>query len=394
MRGLFTPAASLFVLFSTLDSALAQSWALTSAPSKPWVSLACSADGSRLIAAARGPSSPFAGPIYTSTNSGLTWLSNNVPLQPWLSVACSADGNTLAASSGSVSVYFSTNAGATWATSGPAPRALASVAISADGTKWMASAGSAKTAYTSSNFGAVWSSNYLAGAANPSGVAISADGSKLAVSAAQSAVYTSPDSGATWISNYTAFGYDADTVAGLAGSADSGILSLSPGFGNGGAIYTSTNSGVTWGFGAVHQVWGGIAASAEGTELIAGGYPAIYTSTNSGSTWTSNSAPKLTWECVASSADGTRLVAGAYPGGIYISQSTPSPQLKISLSGNSNMLSWIVPSMNFVLQHNSDLKTTNWVTLTNSPVLNLAHLQEQVTLSRSNTSGFFRLVAY
>src|SRR5438105_4296670 len=56
--------------------------------------------------------------------------------------------------------------------------------------------------------------------------------------------------------------------------------------------------------------WRALAASADGTKLIAADYggPA-YTSTNSGATWTSNSAlPNLGWKSAASSADGTRLV--------------------------------------------------------------------------------------
>jgi hypothetical protein len=58
---------------------------------------------------------------------------------------------------------------------------------------------------------------------------------------------------------------------------------------------------------------------------------------------------------------------------------------------NKTMLSWIVPSTNFVLQQNVDLGTTNWVTLTNVPVLNPTNLQEEVSFSPSNSAGFFRL---
>jgi len=41
------------------------------------------------------------------------------------------------------------------------------------------------------------------------------------------------------------------------------------------------------------------------------------------------------------------------------------------------------------LQQSADL--SNWTDLTNSPVLNLTNLQEEVVLSPINGSGFFRL---
>jgi hypothetical protein len=50
-----------------------------------------------------------------------------------------------------------------------------------------------------------------------------------------------------------------------------------------------------------------------------------------------------------------------------------------------------VPSTNFVLQQNLDLTGTNWVTLTNTPALNLANLQNQITLPPSSGSSFYRL---
>jgi hypothetical protein len=44
-----------------------------------------------------------------------------------------------------------------------------------------------------------------------------------------------------------------------------------------------------------------------------------------------------------------------------------------------------------VLQQNRDLSTTDWVTLSSAPVLNLTNLQYQITVSPSNGSGFYRL---
>ncbi len=78
-------------------------------------------------------------------------------------------------------------------------------------------------------------------------------------------------------------------------------------------------------------------------------------------------------------------------GGIYISQSNPTPSLNITRSGGSVVISWIVPSTSFVLQENSDLTTTNWKDVTNAPTLDLASLQNEVILSVANRSRFYRL---
>jgi len=57
-----------------------------------------SADGSKLVAVnwAGGFLSSLSS-IYTSTNSGATWQTNNAPNKTWNSVACSADGGKLVA---------------------------------------------------------------------------------------------------------------------------------------------------------------------------------------------------------------------------------------------------------------------------------------------------------
>jgi hypothetical protein len=95
---------------------------------------------------------------------------------------------------------------------------------------------------------------------------------------------------------------------------------------------------------------------------------------------------------VASSADGNKL-ATVYSlgGGIYTSYFTPSPQLNLSSSNDLVTLSWLVPSTNFVLQENLNLNPTNWMTVTNLPALNTSTLEEQVTISSTNHSGFYRL---
>jgi len=86
-------------------------------------------------------------------------------------------------------------------------------------------------------------------------------------------------------------------------------------------LYTSTNAGSTWThpttpFGSVE----GVASSADGTKLVAvvdEGF--IYVSTNSGTSWAQANAPGDNWNSVASSADGSNLVAVAESGGIFTS---------------------------------------------------------------------------
>jgi hypothetical protein len=81
-------AAHEFLYTSTNSGA---AWTTTGAPSAGWASVACSTDGTRLVAVIHG------GGIYTSINSGVTWTSNTAPRTAWFSVASSADGSKLIA---------------------------------------------------------------------------------------------------------------------------------------------------------------------------------------------------------------------------------------------------------------------------------------------------------
>ncbi len=165
-------------------------------------------------------------------------------------------------------------------------------------------------------------------------------------------------------------------------------------------IYTSTNSGTSWTSNSISQAptayWNYVASSADGTKLAAGsesGAPGIYISTNSGASWFDSGASGAIWTSIASSADGDEFVAVAGGGDAYMWQATPTPKLNLTTASNNLDFSWLVPSTNFVLQENSDLTTTNWMTLTNTPTLNLSDLNDEVVLSPSSSSGFFRLMS-
>lgn len=77
------------------------------------------------------------------------------------------------------------------------------------------------------------------------------------------------------------------------------------------------------------------------------------------------------------------------PAGLFIYQMMP--QLRIEhTSTNAVLVSWPVPpANNIVLQHNSILGTTNWLDVTNSPVI--VSNRNQVTFSLPTGSAFYRL---
>ena len=65
-----------------------------------WISIASSADGTKLVAAAGNydlHNQP--GHIYTSMDAGRAWKSNSLPELSWTAVACSADGCSIVATS-------------------------------------------------------------------------------------------------------------------------------------------------------------------------------------------------------------------------------------------------------------------------------------------------------
>jgi hypothetical protein len=398
-------------LFTMADPAFAQTWTQTSAPSESWIAVASSSDGSKLIAGGFGL-------IYgISTNSGSTWITNTQPQMgstyygSWSSVAISADGTTYVGTIGNV-IWVSTNSGIAWL-SNNVPSAsffVSVVALSADGSKMVAGAGayggSPSGIYISTNSGVTWAQT-TAPTNNWTSVASSADGTKLVAAAMNSEggfIYASMDSGLTWTLTGAPTNNSWATVA---SSADGSKLVAASGYvfipalsyGGYGGVYTSTNFGMSWTSNNVPDAqWQSVAASADGTKLVAVAlepFGLICSSTNSGASWVSNSAPNESWYSVASSADGNKLMAAALgdqsfnPVPIYTLQTTPSPQMNITPTNGNLTLSWIVPSTDFVMQQSSDLGS--WMDMTNKPVLNLTNLQNEVILSPTGSNVFYRL---
>jgi photosystem II stability/assembly factor-like uncharacterized protein len=321
-----------------------------------WTSVASSADGTKLVAVGNN------GPIYTSTDSGVTWTAQNSVTADWTSVASSADGTKLVVVDSMdtyQAIYTSTDSGITW-TPRNGTRYFNCVASSADGAKLVARDRTGQI-YTSTDSGVTWMAQTNSGALLWNSVASSADGTKLVAAGNGDGIYTSTDSGVTWVARS-----DIGVWTSIASSADG--TKLAAGNGNG-FIYTSTDSGVTWTVqtNVSGWYWNSIASSADGTKLVAAaaGGP-IYTSTDSGVTWTAQTianSGNQQWTSVASSADGTKLVAvqqGQYggTGRIYISV----PTLTITHVGNNLTISWPYPSTGWTLQQNSDLTTAIWST--------------------------------
>jgi len=89
------------------------SWWISSAPTNQlWWAVACSTDGSFMVAAALESYArcPAPGPIYVSHDSGVTWTPTTAPLATWGSLACSADGTRVTA--GTIAAAISTTIGA------------------------------------------------------------------------------------------------------------------------------------------------------------------------------------------------------------------------------------------------------------------------------------------
>jgi photosystem II stability/assembly factor-like uncharacterized protein len=392
-------------LLTAVHSIFAQAWTQSHQGFLPWTGVASSADGTKVVAVLTN------GPVWFSTNSGYQWF-----IVKWTNsyystaVTSSEDGTVLAAATGKISsgpLFVSTNSGAIWATNNSPYEYWTAIACSSDGGEIVAVATNGAI-YISKDTGNTW---LPSGAPNEHWISIacSADGSQLAAVATNGPICVSTNAGATWMTNSSFSSSVVPTSQSFFPKDQSGSLNTNwqavacsadktklVAVLNGGPIYISTNAGSTWTPSIAPSTnWQAVACSADGTKLIAAVKNGpIYTSIDAGATWISNNAPSLSWTGVASSADGSKLVAvvgtvGVSP--IYTLQSTPAPQLNPML-GNSNFcLSWTLPSTNFVLQQSFNL--VSWSDVTNAPTLNLTNLQNQVTLSPTNSSSFFRLIS-
>jgi hypothetical protein len=342
-------------------------WTPAKAPTNNWTSVASSADGSRLVAAAAPFWDPASsnyvihGAVFCSSDAGATWTQTIAPnTNYWSGVASSADGTTLVAASQDVGIYRSLDAGATWTAMSAFRYFGATLACSADGYRLVAvgpwdhictwpysgpwrlvkappdaywgpvvcSADGTKLvvigygfAYRSGDSGATWTQT--SAPTDIACVASSADGTKLAAATTSSSQYPPYTTGAIYRSSnagvyWTQTSAPSDNWTSVAASADGTNLVASAAplwngtnyLGGEAAIYRSSNAGATWiRTSAPSNVWHSVALSGDGTNLVAGGEPAVYRSSDAGATWIPTSLPSGYWNSVASSADGTKLVA-------------------------------------------------------------------------------------
>jgi photosystem II stability/assembly factor-like uncharacterized protein len=234
-------------------------------------------------------------------------------------------------------------------------------------------------------------------------IASSADGTRLVAVAVKGGIFRSVDSGASWLPT------DAPSDLwwwDVASSADGDRLVAVAKYNAqataGGSIYVSLNAGTNWvQTSAPSNLWDSVASSADATTLVAatssnspaGIFGVIYLSRDSGATWmaTDPSRAGTIWKCVAASADGNRLFAGLTLGGIHTSQTPATPRLSIAAAGSDSTISWIIPSMDFVLQETADLTMANWTDVTAQP--NMTNYENQVIHSAPAGNRFFRLKA-
>lgn len=397
-----------------------QSWQLTGSGTNDWLSIASSANGQILIA------DQWPGDVAVSTNGGLTWT-NVLTNGYWNSVASSADGTKLLAATGSVDsshisgIFLSTNSGASWISNNLPIFYWGPVAMSADGSTMVAGAPfgpggfpPSGAIFCSTNSGASWYSNNMETATGSSttpavSVAMSADGRKIFVTGPIQ-LCCSTNFGTSWMQMTSAppsYSFISPAQY-IASSADGNklIYSVAP-IDNFNLIYFSTNSGNTWSLASLPgSYWTYVASSADGQTLMAasGAEVAIastpgplFISTNSGASWTTNTSEN--WAGAACSADGGALFAVAASdtnldgnsGAVYKSQSIQRPLLNVAPVGSESLLSWLISSTDFVPEQSADL--IRWTSMTNTPALNPANLQEQIPISPTNRAGFYRLVS-
>jgi hypothetical protein len=370
---------------------MAQIW--TSVPNllaRDWNAVAISADGSRVVAV-----NNYA--IYTSTNYGFTWIPNSAPNNViWLSVASSADGTKLVAATygnGGGAVY--TNSGTTWKIClSVGSQEISDVACSADGSTLVAATGYSpltNVVYISRNSGGTW----IAATQAPTGFSsayCSADGTKIAATTiyppfVSSGLIRSSDSGSTWSSNGIPMLYS------ITGSTDGSIMLGTGPFGVG----VSTNSGTNWTFlvGANSNVplfTNCIACSTNGMVWYGLDRTNIYSSFDGGITWSTNITPPVIpfyspFASLAVSADGTRAVAAIEFGTIYVAM----PNLKMTAAAQNISLTWPSNylSSQFSLKESTNLAGTNWTSVPGSPIV--VNTSYQVSLPTTNPQAFFRL---
>ena len=330
-------------------------WVKTTAPSTlNWISVASSADGTKLFAVGI-ISSTYS--LWYSNDSGSNWkqsvlfykLQSILPLSEndyssltWTCIKSNSAGTILVAGTSNKGIWYSNDSGINWNessfTGGTTTTSYnwSCVACDVDGAKFIA--GHNFGIAVSNNSGNTWDLAVGVSGQECVSLASSADGKKLVgnFTSGINNIYISSDSGVNW----TQISAPSNIAWRSVASSADGSKIVAVVF-NGG-IWCSNDSGANWKLAEAPtaNAWESVVSSADGTKIVAtvlaynssnGG---IVNSYDSGVVFMQSGALLFKWKSVASSSDGTKLVAvvdggGIYTCNIYSAWSTQAPPLTI-----------------------------------------------------------------
>lgn len=328
------------------------SWSLTNSISADWMDIACTSEGSRVVAASSD------GKLYTSSDYGNTFSSVTSPITAITSVAIASDSTSsstaavimvgatagyvyLSLNGGSsfttVSTYYSNGAATSlpWGTwyvaAGAASGVVYYYIASKTGTVYYAAGASTSSSLylykssisTASSFGSIACSStgqYAAAAATSS--------SGSAVSGTGGFIFISSDYGKTWAQKYQA-GNQVQNYFAVSMSADGSKLMATSNSGTYTYTYYSYDYGSSW-YSLGYSYMGACAISNSGTGAM-GYYSSDYlyaatgmTKSSGASVISQQSLGKASYKAVATSSDGLYMYAGASNGKIYRSTVLPT----------------------------------------------------------------------
>jgi len=256
------------------------------------------------------------GPIYTSTDSGVTWAAQNSgSSSDWEALAWSADGTCLLAAADNGPLQLSQDAGVTWTAVGPTLQDWETVSVSPHCTDQMANGYNSNTGsyqtYVSTDKGDTWALATTQGTNVNSSVWPTQ--AQLIVAGAPTGtdgVWVSADFGNTWTVVPGTDNGNYNTVA--ASSGGKVIIATSyQGF------IISRDSGATWAV-TSGSAFSNVAISPDGTALIVANFnfessTSSSVSTDGGTTWTELSAGPENFSRFLAFDD--QFIAGGYNGG-------------------------------------------------------------------------------
>jgi hypothetical protein len=392
-----------------LVEAQAQTWVQIPFQGTNFQSVACSADGTRVVVVEqfRRPTAPTnEGPVWLSTNSGASWQTVNLDppsTNVWGPAAMSADGSTIFVGTGYTDtipshgpMFASYDGGITWTGLALPNVRWRAIACSADGSIVFAAGKngfSTNLSYISHNGGVSWTSNSIAPNLNFAGC--SANGSVLLGGSIYGTLQISTNTGASWQQANVSFGPYSGPCCSWDGRQ---IFAMPDG------PYTSQISsdyGVSWV--TITNLpefypWYSVACSADGTKVVAAGATGtsgqravVFTSQDCGKSWTSNNIPYTAkGVSVACSADGNVMFLAAQQG-IWTFQTNALSTLAASQSNASAVLSWPISSHSTTLQHAVDVSQPVWDSIDTTRTTNLSTLHISTTVPITNAQDFFRL---